>query len=64
MRIILLVALLCSGVTHAAEVVYIHAGQLLDQPGQPPRGPTTIIVRDGKIAEVRDGWLQPRMAPD
>ena len=57
MRIILLVALLCSGVTHAAEVVYIHAGQLLDQPGQPPRGPTTIIVRDGKIAEVRDGLV-------
>ncbi len=59
MRIILLVALLCSGAASAAEAVYIHAGRLLDQPGQPPRGPATIIVRDGKIAEVRDGLVAP-----
>ncbi len=59
MRIILLVALLCSCAASAAEAVYIHAGRLLDQPGQPPRGPTTIIVRDGKIAEVRDGLVAP-----
>ena len=59
MRIILLVALLCSGAASAAEAVYIHAGRLLDQPGQPPRGPATIIVRDGKIAEVRDGLVVP-----
>jgi imidazolonepropionase-like amidohydrolase len=51
--------LLCSGAASAAEAVYIHAGRLLDQPGQPPRGPATIIVRDGKIAEVRDGLVAP-----
>jgi imidazolonepropionase-like amidohydrolase len=50
---------LCSGAASAAEAVYIHAGRLLDQPGQPPRGPATIIVRDGKIAEVRDGLVAP-----
>lgn len=43
----------------AANTVYIHAGQLLDQPGQKPRGPSTIIVRDGKIVEVRDGLVPP-----
>jgi imidazolonepropionase-like amidohydrolase len=61
-RIILLVALLGSGAplaTHAAEAVYIHAGQLLDQPGTPPRGPSTVIVRDGRISEVRDGLIAP-----
>ncbi|MBN8849044.1 MULTISPECIES: amidohydrolase family protein [unclassified Sphingomonas] len=41
------------------KVTYIHAGALLDQPGQAPRGNSTIIVRDGKVAEVRDGFLVP-----
>lgn len=38
------------------RLTYIHAGALLDRPGQPPRGPSTIIVRDDKIEEVRDGY--------
>lgn len=62
MRIFLLVVWLCSGapfVAHAADAIYIHAGRLLDQPGQKPRGPSTIIVREGKIAEVRDGLVAP-----
>lgn len=40
------------------NVTFIHAGQLLDRPGQPPRGPSTIIVKDGRIAEVRDGIVE------
>ncbi len=44
-----------------APETYIHAGSLLDRPGQSPRGPSTIIVRDGKIAEVRGG-LSPAPA--
>ncbi len=39
----------------SASDTYIHAGRLLDRPGQAARGPSTIIVRDGKIAEIRDG---------
>jgi imidazolonepropionase-like amidohydrolase len=39
------------------DTTYIHAGQLLDQPGKSPRGASTIIVRDGKIAEIRDGYV-------
>jgi len=34
--------------------VYIHAGALLDRPGQTPRGASTIIVRGGRIEAVRD----------
>ncbi|HEV7234513.1 MAG TPA: amidohydrolase family protein, partial [Sphingorhabdus sp.] len=42
-------------------VTVIHAGKLLDRPGSAPRGPSTIVVRDGKVAEVLNGH-QP--APD
>lgn len=38
---------------------YIQAGTLLDRPGQPPRGNSTVIVRDGRIVEVRDGFVTP-----
>lgn len=43
----------------APAVTYIHAGALLDRPGQAPRGNSTIVVRDGKVAEVRDGFAPP-----
>jgi imidazolonepropionase-like amidohydrolase len=58
-------ASLFSGVTAAPAAgqapspatTYIHAGRLLDRPGRPPRGPSTIIVSAGRIAEVRDGHV-------
>ncbi len=43
----------------APKVTYIHAGTLLDRPGQPPRKNATIVVREGKIVEVRDGFATP-----
>ena len=43
----------------AAKTRYIHAGSLLDQPGQRARGPSTIIVRGDKVVEVRDGHVSP-----
>jgi imidazolonepropionase-like amidohydrolase len=39
----------------AGEVTVIHAGKLLDRPGKSPRGPATIVVRDGKIESVAAG---------
>ena len=42
-----------------APVTFIHAGSLLDEPGKPPRGPSTIVVRDGKVAEIRTGHAAP-----
>jgi imidazolonepropionase-like amidohydrolase len=41
------------------KVTYIQAGALLDRPGKQPRGASTIVVRDGKVAEVRDGFVAP-----
>jgi imidazolonepropionase-like amidohydrolase len=43
----------------ADQAIYIHAGKLLDQPGSAPRGPSTIIIRDGKIAEIKAGLIAP-----
>ncbi len=42
-----------------AAVTVIHAGHLLDRPGQPPRGASTLIIRDGKVAEVLAGHVNP-----
>lgn len=46
-------------VAPAPTVTYIHAGQLLDRPGEAPRGPSTIVVTDDKVTEVRDGYAAP-----
>ncbi|MCW6532343.1 metal-dependent hydrolase family protein [Sphingomonas lycopersici] len=45
--------------TAPTKITYIHAGALLDRPGEAPRGNSTIIIRDGVIAEVRDGFAVP-----
>ena len=38
---------------------YIQAGALLDRPGEAPKGNTTIVVRDGKVAQVLPGFVAP-----
>lgn len=40
-------------------LTYIHAGALLDRPGQAPKGPSTLIVRDGKVERVEAGLSAP-----
>jgi imidazolonepropionase-like amidohydrolase len=40
----------------AEHVTVIHAGQLLDRPGSAPRGPSSVVIRNGKIAEVLAGY--------
>jgi imidazolonepropionase-like amidohydrolase len=45
--------------TPAESLVFIHAGAVLDRPGQAARGPSTIIVRGGRIDAVRDGHVAP-----
>ena len=41
-----------------AETIAIQAGRLLDKPGQPARGPSTIVVRGGTIEAIRDGFVE------
>ncbi len=34
----------------------VHAGRLLDRPGQPPRDASTVLIRNGNVAAIRDGF--------
>src|SRR5687768_15533184 len=45
--------------TPADPVVVIHAGALLDRPGEAPRGASTIIIRGTRIESIRDGHAAP-----
>jgi imidazolonepropionase-like amidohydrolase len=65
-RFLLLAASLLSGAAAAQQpepaaepVTVVHAGQLLDRPGQRVRGPATIVILGDRIAEVRDGHMPP-----
>jgi imidazolonepropionase-like amidohydrolase len=41
----------------AQRIVVVHAGRLLDRPGKVPRGPSTIVIRDGRVSQVLDGFV-------
>ena len=61
LRFLPVLALLCMAASPATAEDsgpwrIVHAGQLLDRPGQPPRAATTILIRGGRIAELRDGY--------
>ncbi|HUQ14287.1 MAG TPA: amidohydrolase family protein, partial [Novosphingobium sp.] len=46
----------------SAPQTVIHAGRLIDRPGQRSRGPSTIVVENGRIVAVRDGIVAPDRA--
>jgi imidazolonepropionase-like amidohydrolase len=41
----------------AAEWTVVHAGRLLAVPGQAPEAERSVIVRDGRVVEVRAGFV-------
>lgn len=43
-----------------ANDILIHAGAVLSIPGQAPYGPSTILVRDGRISQVREGFADAK----
>jgi imidazolonepropionase-like amidohydrolase len=47
----------------ADAVVLVHAGRLLDRPGEAPRGASTVLIRNGKIEAIRDGFLDAASQP-
>jgi imidazolonepropionase-like amidohydrolase len=61
LRLSLVPILLLAAASHVAAAaaadpwVIVHAGQLLDRPGQAPRGAATIVLQGERISELRDG---------
>ncbi|WP_118856431.1 metal-dependent hydrolase family protein [Sphingomonas mesophila] len=54
--------LVAAGSLHAAALAaptYIHAGRLMDVPGKPVRGASTIVVDAGRIVSVQAGHVDP-----
>lgn len=41
----------------SASVTVIQAGRLLDRPGQPPRGPSTLIIENGRVTQIVPGHV-------
>ena len=41
----------------APQWTVVQAGHLLDRPGKPARGASTLLLRDGRIEAVRDGHV-------
>ncbi|MGF1606174.1 MAG: amidohydrolase family protein [Rhodothalassiaceae bacterium] len=60
MRVCAILALLglLSGPVAAADTI-IHAGRLIAVPGEPATSEQSILIRDGRIAELRDGYARP-----
>ena len=53
MRAAALAALMAAGAD--AAPTYVHAGRLIDVPGKSVRGPSTIVIDNGRIVSVTDG---------
>jgi imidazolonepropionase-like amidohydrolase len=39
-----------------SQLTVIHAGRLLDKPGEVARGPSTIVVENGRVARIESGF--------
>ena len=63
--------LLCAAIAGSAQAqtpspspapqseIVIHAGTLLDRPGREPRRNATVLIQNGKITAVQDGFSKP-----
>lgn len=53
-----LVVLLASSAIQATQVIVIHAGTLLAVPGEPVQTRRSVVVSDGRIVSIEDGFVQ------
>jgi imidazolonepropionase-like amidohydrolase len=56
--IIAAAAMLTSGVA-CAEMIAVQAGRLITDAAKPARGPSTVIVNNGRIVRIEDGATTP-----
>jgi imidazolonepropionase-like amidohydrolase len=51
-----------AGAAPAPAATLVHAGALLDRPGQAPRGNSTVVIVGGKVVAVQEGFLDATAA--
>ncbi len=56
------VAALLTSAAASAETYAIQAGHLIVDAAQPERGPSTVIVENGRIAKIESGFVAPQGA--
>jgi len=59
-RAVLITALLagaCGTAIAKADDILIQAGAILSVPGEPPGGPATLLIRDGRISARQEGFV-------
>lgn len=60
LRILFVLPLTLFSLTVTGEAAtFIHAGRFIDGKSDEPRGKTTIVVEDGRISQVVDGFATP-----
>ena len=59
MKKLIVVAALLASTTAQAETFAIQAGRLIVDASQPARGPSTVIVENGRIARIESGATAP-----
>ena len=59
MKLLTAVAALVVSTTASAETYAIQAGRLIVDAAQPTRGASTVIVENGRIARIEDGFTAP-----
>lgn len=60
----LLAATVSTIALQAADVKVIHAGELLAVPGEAAKAEQTIVIENGRIKEVRDGFVDAKTFGD
>jgi imidazolonepropionase-like amidohydrolase len=61
--LLVLAGALAAPATADTKTVLVQAGHLLDRPGKPARGASTVVIVDGRVKEVRDGFVDPGAFP-
>ena len=56
---LLAIAALFASATASAQTYAIQAGRLITDAAQPARGPATVIVTNGRIARIDNGFVAP-----
>lgn len=59
LKIVIAVAALLSSTAVSAQVYAIQAGRLVVDASKPERGPSTVLVENGRITAIEDGFVSP-----